>query len=240
MPLTLAVAGMVGAGKSTLARALAQRLDLQLALESVDDGPSNKAVGARAAEPTDAESQVNPWLPLFYADGSDDAKRRYALPLQLHFLATRFAALREMRARGGSWILDRTWYEDAEVFARGLCEDGYMSALEFELYTRLYTELLHSPTARPPLLLVYLHAPLDVVLERIRRRGREKERDTPVAYWERLHARYERWVARFRHSPVLSLDVRDYDLVADAAAVDTLAARVQARLEGGMRVTGDG
>ena len=237
MPLTLAVAGMVGAGKSTLTRALAQRFGLQLALESVDEGGPGPATPAGAPA---APAEPNPWLSLFYADGSDDAKRRYGLPLQLHFLATRFAAMRDMRARGGSWVLDRTWYEDAEVFARGLYEDGYLAPREHDLYTRLYGELLHSPAARPPRLVVYLNAPLDTILERIRRRGRDKERDTPVAYWTRLHARYDRWIRAFRDSPVLALDVRDYDLVADAAAVDTLAARVQARLEGGMQVTGDG
>ena len=215
MPLTLAVAGMVGAGKSTLTRALAQRLALQPALELPDEpGPGGG----------------NPWLPLFYADGADAAKRRHALPLQLHFLATRFAALREMHERGGPWVIDRTWYEDAEVFARGLLDDGYLTPLEHDLYARLYGELLHSPVARPPRLVVYLAAPLDTILERIRRRGRDAERDTPTAYWARLHARYDRWIRSFRHSPVLTLDVRDYDLVADPAAADAIASRVAERL----------
>ena len=100
--LVLAIAGMVGAGKTTLTRSLATRFGLQLALESVDAD--------------------NPWLEQFYG-GADDM-RRYALPLQLHFLATRFASVRKMRGQGGSWILDRTWYEDAEIFARGLFDQG--------------------------------------------------------------------------------------------------------------------
>jgi deoxyadenosine/deoxycytidine kinase len=136
-----------------------------------------------------------------------------------------------MRGAGGSWVLDRTWYEDAEIFARGHYDEGLMSELEWGLYRMLYAELLHSPAARPPRLMVYLHAPLETIVERIRARGRPKERDTPTSYWAALHARYEQWIVRFRACPVLSLDVRDYDLVADPRAIDVIASRVRARLE---------
>lgn len=207
--MLIGVAGMVGAGKSTLSRALAARFGLQLALESVDEH--------------------NPWLERFYAGGEEEM-REHALRLQLHFLATRFESMRRIRGLGGSWVLDRTWYEDAEIFARGLAEQGLMSADEWELYLRLYRELLHAPAARPPRLLVYLHAPLETLLERIQRRARPKEKDVDPGYWAALHARYERWIAGFRHCPVLELDVREYDLVADAAAVDYVAGRVRERL----------
>ncbi len=208
--MLIGVAGMVGSGKSTLTRALAARFGLQHAMESVDSD--------------------NPWLEQFYADGVE-TMRAHALHLQLHFLATRFESMRRMRGAGGSWILDRTWYEDAEVFARGHFEEGLMSALEWELYQRLYVELLHSPAARPPRLLIYLHAPLDTILARIRQRGRPREKDTAESYWVALHARYERWIQGFRACPVLSLDVREYDLVADPREIDAIAQRVRQRLE---------
>jgi deoxyadenosine/deoxycytidine kinase len=207
--MIIGVAGMVGAGKTTLTRALAARFGLQLALESVDED--------------------NPWLDLFYRDA--EGRRRYALELQLHFLATRFAAMRRMRAQSGSWILDRTWYEDAEIFALGLYEHGIMSRIEHELYQRLYVELLHSPAARPPKLLIYLYGPLDILLQRIRTRGRPSERETETEYWAALHTRCDRWIANFRHCPVLAIDVRDYDIVADPAALDTIVDRVRRRLE---------
>ena len=217
--LLIGIAGMVGSGKSTLSRALAARFGLQLALESTDDAA---AANPRAAEP-------NPWLERFY--GEADGRARYALQLQLHFLATRFAAMRTMRAQGGSWIIDRTWYEDAEVFARGLHEQGLFADAEWDLYVSLYRELLHSPAARPPRLLLYLHAPLDVILDRIARRGRDKERDTEPEYWASLPARYAKWIGGFSHCPVLPIDVREYDLGADPTAIDIVAARVRERLE---------
>ena len=208
--MLLGIAGMVGSGKTTLARALASRFGLQLALESVD--------------------QENPWLESFYS--SAENMRNYALHLQLHFLATRFASMRRMRGLGGSWVLDRTWYEDADVFAAGLHELGLLSPEEWQLYRRLYAELLFAPAARPPRLLIYLHAPLETILARIAERGRPKERDTDRAYWQQLHARYAQWIGSFRHCPVLFIDVREYDLFADpSGAAEGIAARVRQRLE---------
>jgi deoxyadenosine/deoxycytidine kinase len=204
--MLLGVAGMVGSGKTTLSRALASRFGLQLALESV---------GAD-----------NPWLERFY-DGPE-GMRAFGLHLQLHFLATRFAAMRRMLGSGGSWVLDRTWYEDAEVFARGLFEQGYMSSDDWTLYQQLYGELLHAPTARPPRLLVYLQGPFDTILGRIGTRGRRMERETDPGYWRELHDRYERWIEGFTHCPVLRLDIRQYDLIADPDAIEDVAARVQA------------
>ena len=208
--MLLAVAGMVGTGKTTLTRALAERFGLQMALESVDD--------------------ENPWLTPYYG-AEPDARSRYALRLQLHFLATRFHAMRRMRALGGGWILDRTWYEDAEIFARGLFESGVMSRHEHDLYSRLYAELLTGPAARPPRLLIYLHGSLDVVVARIGQRGREAERDMPPSYWKALHSRYDIWINTFRRCPILRLDIREYDLVRDPTGIDTIAAAVRRRIE---------
>ena len=208
--MLLGIAGMVGSGKTTLARALSSRFGLQLALESIDED--------------------NPWLEPFYS--GPDGMKTYALHLQLHFLATRFASMRRMRGLGGSWVLDRTWYEDAEVFAAGHYEQGLLTKEEWQLYRRLYAELLFAPAARPPRLLIYLYAPLDTILARIAERGRPKEREADRAYWEQLHARYAKWIHAFRHCPVLFIDVREYDLFTDAsAAAEGVAARVQQRLE---------
>ncbi|MBM4193901.1 MAG: deoxynucleoside kinase [Gemmatimonadetes bacterium] len=208
--MILGVAGMIGCGKTTLSRVLAQRFGMQLALESVDD--------------------ENPWLSQFY--GGTEAMRSYGLHLQLHFLATRFKAMRRMRATGGSWVLDRTWYEDAEVFARGLFEQGYMSEADWTLYEQLYAELLHAPAARPPRLLLYLEGPLETIQERISTRGRAGERDADPEYFSSLHERYARWIAGFKRCRVLRLDVRDYDVVGDPTAAEGIVTRVRQELEG--------
>ena len=208
--MLLAVAGMVGTGKTTLTRALASRFGLAVALESVDDD--------------------NPWLTPFYGT-EPGAQQQFALRLQLHFLATRFHSMRKMRSQGGGWILDRTWYEDAEIFARGLYESEVMSRHEFDLYQRLYTELLTGPAARPPRLLIYLHGSLDLVVARIGQRGREAERDMPPSYWKALHARYATWIGDFRRCPILALDISDYDLLRDPSAIEEIAAAIRRRLE---------
>ena len=70
-----------------------------------------------------------------------------------------------------------------------------------------------------------------MLLARIRTRGRPSERDTEPEYWALLHERYERWIGNFRHCPVLGIDVRDYDIVADPAALDTIVDRIRTRLE---------
>ena len=81
-------------------------------------------------------------------------------------------------------------------------------------------------------MLIYLHAPLDLILARIAKRGRPKERDADQSYWEQLHGRYAGWIHTFRHCPVLFIDVRDYDLFSDpGGAAEGIAARVRQRLE---------
>lgn len=199
---------MVGAGKTTLTQALSTHYGFRPALESVDD--------------------ENPWLTRFYSE--PDGVKTYALNLQLHFLATRMESLRKMREIGGGWILDRTWYEDAEIFARGHFEDGNISPTEFDLYQRLYTEIKHLPAATPPDLMVFIDGPIDVILDRIQRRGREAERDMDPGYWHKLHRRYRNWHRTFDACPVLTLDIREYDLQRDPDAIHSISERIELQL----------
>lgn len=206
--MLIAISGMVGTGKTTLARALARYFGFAAALESA--------------------GEENPWLAPFY--GEPDGMRRYALPLQLHVLARRMEMLRQIRAEQADWIIDRTWYEDAEIFARGLYEDGYLTPLEFDLYQRLYYELSHEPAAHAPRLLIFLDGPIEEIEARIVARGRPEEQGVPFEYWHALHARYQRWARSFHLCRMLALDIRSFDVVADPGAVDRVASLVRAAL----------
>ena len=203
--MMIGVAGMVGTGKTTLSLALARRFGLRPALESVEED--------------------NPWLDLYY--GEPEGRRKYGFELQLHFLASRMRHLRQMRREGGHWALDRTFYEDAEVFARGLFERGEMSAARWELYLALYRELRELPAAEPPAVLIYLGGPLDSILDRIRARGRPSELAVPDGYWRELHERYTRWIGGFHLCPVVRLDIRSYDAAADPAEMEEVVREVR-------------
>lgn len=203
--MLIGIAGMVGAGKTTLTEALSSRLGYSTEMESVGDH--------------------NPWLTPFYEE--EDGMRRYGLQLQLHFLATRMESMRRIRAIGGGWLLDRTHFEDAEVFARGLHERGMMGERDWDLYQRLYTELCHSPAAQPPAVLLYLNGPLEEIHRRILLRGREAEKDTPIEYWAEIHGRYGRWIERFQACPVVELDITRYDIKACPEQIEEIVARIR-------------
>jgi deoxyadenosine/deoxycytidine kinase len=102
-----------------------------------------------------------------------------------------------------------------------------MGADEWALCERLYTELCHSPAARPPTAMLYLRGPLEEIHARILRRGRVAECETPLAYWEALHQRYARWIRQFRACPVVEVDIREHDFHADPEAIERVLARLR-------------
>jgi deoxyadenosine/deoxycytidine kinase len=194
----VATSGNIGSGKSTMTTLLAQRLGWQPYYEVVDE---------------------NPYLADFYADMT-----RWSFPLQVFFLVRRFRHHQEILRTPQSVIQDRTIYEDAEIFACSLYLQGLMDERDYRTYRDLYrmmTEFL-----RPPDLIVYLRAPVELLLERIRVRSRDFERAMPREYLARLNERYEDWVARFDLCPVLAVDAST--LRADR--LDDLLAQMQARL----------
>ena len=138
----IVVAGNIGAGKTSLTERLGTRLDWETAFESVSD---------------------NPYLPDFYSD-----MRTWSFHLQIFFLGHRADQYLSMAHSPRSAILDRSIYEDAYIFARALHHLGNLSERDYLAYRRVF-ELLVS-TLPSPNLLIYLKAPVTVLVDRIRRR----------------------------------------------------------------------
>ena len=198
----IAVSGNIGAGKSTLVTKLADHYGCRALLESVAD---------------------NPYLNDFYEDMD-----RWAFPLQIYFLNNRFRQGLSVAQSDGCIILDRTIYEDAEIFARNLHELGHLSTRDYQNYRGLYVsmrELLPVPT-----LVIYLRGSVTVLRQRITQRmaqdsARKNEDKIPPAYLEHLNQRYDDWIGSFALAPVLTIAIDQIDL-ADAEAFGELTAQV--------------
>ncbi len=182
-PLFIALAGNIGAGKTTYTRLLAEHYGWQPYFEPVLE---------------------NPYLDDFYED-----MERWAFQLQIYFLAKRFQSQVAIQKSRQPVIQDRTIYEDVEIFAATLHKQGKMQTRDFRTYSDLFAEMV--AFLRTPDLVIYLKASPDELLERIRERGRPSERTIPRSYLEELNRAYEDWIRRYssRH-PVLILNSSEY------------------------------
>ena len=183
----IAVAGNIGAGKSTLVDFLRYRFDLT---------------------PFHEPNAENPFLKKFYGD-----MKRWAFPSQMYFLAHKFRLHQELTDHPGTVVQDRTIYEDAEIFAENLYRSRRMSRDEYQTYRDMYASIVK--TLRPPDLMIYLRAEVRTVRKRIRLRGRPEEQDIPLRYIRRLHTLYEEWFERYSRSPTLVIQVDKLDYIQD-------------------------
>ena len=201
-PLFIAVAGNIGAGKSSLTRLLAEQFTLKPYFESVDD---------------------NPYLSDFYAD-----MPRWSFHLQMYFLANRFKSHKMIVETGMSVIQDRSIYEDAEIFARNLFEMGRMTPRDYETYVSLFHVMMDY--LKPPDLLVYLQASIDTLMKQIARRGRDFEKGIERAYLEKLNGHYEDWIRRYTIGPVLTIPSDNIDFVSNPGDLETVIRLVKNEL----------
>ena len=185
----IAVAGSIGAGKSSLIRFLESRFGLH---------------------PFYEHNEENPFLGEFYADMAG-----YAFRAQVWFLARKFRAHQEVASIDRSAVLDRTVYEDAEVFAAHLARRGLFPPREYETYGALYRSIRDA--LPPPDLLIYLKTSPATQRRRIALRGRPSERGIDGEYLRGLNRLYRSWVAGWKRSPVLVIDADRLDFVADLA-----------------------
>jgi deoxyadenosine/deoxycytidine kinase len=198
------VAGNIGAGKTSLTERLAARLNWQSGFESVAD---------------------NPYLADFYKD-----MRSWSFHLQIFFLGHR-AAQHKMLAEGSqNAIIDRSIYEDMHIFARALHELNNVTERDYDSYRQLYNVVVESLPS--PALLIYLHAPVDVLVDRILKRGRSIESGITPDYLRLLDRYYEEWLTDFNLCPVLKIHSDDLDFVHRNEDLDVVVKKINDRLSG--------
>ena len=153
-------------------------------------------------------NEANPYLPDFYSD-----MKRWAFHSQLYFLSSKFRIHQELDRSPGAVILDRTIFEDAEVFAKALRDMRAIDDRDWETYWSFYQTILAA--IRPPDLLIYLRCSMRTLRKRIQLRDRAMEREISADYLRRLNRLYDRWLASYSLSEVLILETDKLDYVND-------------------------
>jgi deoxyadenosine/deoxycytidine kinase len=198
----LAIAGNIGVGKTELTQRLSTELGWMAYYEPVIQ---------------------NPYLDAFYADMT-----RWSFHLQIYFLSERFKAQVEIGRSALPFIQDRTIYEDAEIFARTLYEQGSMTQVDYDNYRSLFGVM--TSFLRPPNLILYLKASPQVLMERIARRGRESEKAIDRGYIARLNDAYDGWMRRARDTyEVLEIDTDAIPLQGETEAFRELVENLKRR-----------
>jgi deoxyadenosine/deoxycytidine kinase len=198
------VAGNIASGKTSLTERLGARLGWRTAFESVAD---------------------NPYLADFYGDMT-----QWSFHLQIFFLGHRARQHLELAHAPESAIADRSIYEDAHIFARALYHLGDLSERDYHAYRQVFDHVV-SGLPRPDLL-IYLKAPVPVLVQRIGRRGRAIERGITADYLSLLDTFYGEWLESFDLCPVLTLRTDDLDFVHQPEHLDIVVQRIQDRLAG--------
>jgi len=200
----IVVAGNIGIGKTSLVNSLSQELGWKPFIE--------------------AEAE-NPYLPDFYKDMSG-----WAFHSQIFFLTHRLKMHREINQLPEPVVLDRSIYEDAEIFARNLWLNGYLAKRDFDTYCELYQTTL--TFLKPPDLVIYLRGSVELLQKRILKRNRNYEKQIPQAYLEQLNILYEKWISDYTLSPVLTIPAGNLDFVERPEHLALITSKVQEKLTG--------
>ena len=212
--MLLVVGGMIGLGKSSVAKILGEYFNSDVFYESVDD---------------------NPLLPLFYSESEEEIQRkRYPFLLQLYFLNTRFKSIKEALVNDNN-VLDRSIYEDW-YFAKKNMELGRISDLEMSIYENLLNNMMEELESLPkkaPDIMIYLKGSFETVINRINLRGREFEIDDSLKeYYHFLWEGYDNWVNNhYNASEVLVIDMNVMDVVNNEEDKNKLIKMVEEKLK---------
>jgi len=197
------VAGNIGSGKTTLTKKLSERLGWRPHFESVQD---------------------NPYLADFYTNMA-----RWSFPLQVYFLNHRFNTHKIIENGSSSAIQDRSIYEDANIFARALFEQGDLDARDYETYCTLYESMITYLSA--PTLMIFLKRSVPKLLERITLRGRDYEQAIPVDYLTKLNGYYNEWFDNYDKGKSLIVETDDLDFLENEEHFDRLVKRIHETID---------
>lgn len=200
----VAIAGNIGAGKTTLTKSLAKHFQWEPQFEDVLE---------------------NPYLEDFY-----HTMERWSFNLQIYFLNSRFRQILELRKSGKAIIQDRTIYEDAHIFAPNLHAMGLMTNRDYENYRSLF-DLMES-VVKGPDLLIYLRSSIPNLVAQIHKRGRDYENSISIDYLSRLNERYEAWIHNYDKGPLLIIDVDNINFVDNPEDLGNIITRVDGELNG--------
>ncbi|RPG67720.1 MAG: deoxynucleoside kinase [Flavobacteriaceae bacterium TMED42] len=200
----VAVAGNIGAGKTSLAELLSKHYGWEAHFEDVID---------------------NPYLDDFY-----NHMERWSFNLQIYFLNSRFGQLKNFKASNKDLIQDRTIYEDARIFAPNLHAMGLMNQRDFNNYQSLFG-LMESMVEAPDML-IYLRSSIPNLVHKIHKRGREYENSISIEYLSRLNERYEAWISAYDKGKLLIVDVDQFDFVENKSDLGKIIEKIDADLNG--------
>lgn len=200
----VAIAGNIGAGKTTLCTQLGKQFGWQVHYESTDD---------------------NPYLSDFYED-----MKRWSFNLQIYFLHNRYAQILNIHRGEKVVIQDRTIYEDAYIFAPNLHDMGLMTTRDFKNYTELFKTM--TSQIQPPDLLIYLRAGIGTLVKHIEDRGRDYEGSMSLDYLKSLNKRYDDWINTYKDGNILIIDVDSIDFAKNPEDLGTVVNLVSSKLHG--------
>ena len=200
----IAIAGNIGAGKTSLTELLAKHYKFEAQFEDVID---------------------NPYLDDFYTH-----MERWSFNLQVYFLKSRFEQLMNIRKADKNVIQDRTIYEDAFIFAPNLHAMGLMTKRDYDNYYALF-ELMEGQVQGPDLL-VYLRSSIPNLVNKIHKRGRDYETTISIEYLSRLNERYEAWISQYDKGKLLIIDVDDLDFVDEPNDLGQIIEKIDAEVHG--------
>jgi deoxyadenosine/deoxycytidine kinase len=203
-PKHVAIAGNIGAGKTTLTELLSKHYKWIPQFEDVDQ---------------------NPYLYDFYED-----MPRWSFNLQVYFLNSRLTQLLEISKGTETVIQDRTIYEDAYIFAPNLHDMGLMSKRDYDNYFDFFQNLRQM--VKPPDLLVYLKASVPTLVGQIQKRGREYEENIRLDYLKKLNEFYNKWIEGYKEGPLLVIDVDNNKFAENEEDLGQIIAKIDAELYG--------